>query len=100
VDYSKFCNSLYSKKEITDIIVGGNIKTFVEIMKTWKEAEKFVPAMERYAENYYDLGSKIYQEAKGPFAFNVLNHGDFHNRNLLFKMDSDDKYEDFVFVKI
>lgn len=41
-------------------------------------------------------GQKIYTANKGPFAFNVLNHGDFHMRNVMYKTKADGEIEDGI----
>lgn len=53
--------------------------------------------VEIVAEKFEKLGDKIYETGKGSF-FNVLNHGDFHFNNMLFKKDSDGKIADVLFV--
>lgn len=66
-------------------------------MKTWPgyeeigvRAEKFVPTM---VDKMFDLVNKDQSHL-----FNVLNHGDFHIRNLMFKKSLDGRLSDVIFL--
>lgn len=67
-------------------------------MKTWEGFEKFIPKLDYFAKNIAAIGKKCYEPNKAGSGFNVLNHGDFHLRNTLLKMNSDDRIESFRFV--
>lgn len=66
-------------------------------MKTWDGYEMIAQKMEIMVEKFEELGSKVYETGKGS-SFNVLNHGDFHFNNMLFKKDNDGKIADVLFV--
>ncbi|KAG5668114.1 hypothetical protein PVAND_016067 [Polypedilum vanderplanki] len=44
-----------------------------------------------------ERGLKSYTPSSGPFSFNVLNHGDFHLKNILYKINDEGEVEDFIF---
>ena len=42
--------------------------------------------------------AECYKPNKPGAGYNVLNHGDFHIKNLLFKHDLEERFEDVYFV--
>jgi thiamine kinase-like enzyme len=75
-----------------------NINLFIDEVRTWEGYEVITEKMEAMVEKFEELGNKIYETGKGTFGLNVLNHGDFHFNNMLFKKDSDGKIADVLFV--
>lgn len=58
------------------------LKVFVKEIKTWEGFEEYVPKFEELIENNLVRLQKIYAPNE---EYNVLNHGDHHTKNLLFK---------------
>lgn len=54
--------------------------------------------LEGLFETFEMKGSKVYQKNSPNEGFNVLNHGDFHINNMLFKNNSEGKLCDVLFV--
>lgn len=76
-----------------------NINLFIDEVRTWEGYETVTHKMEVMVEKFEELGKKIYEPGKGAFeSFNVLNHGDFHFNNMLFKKDGEGKIADVLFV--
>lgn len=73
---------------------------FIDEVRTWDGYEIITQKMEVMVENFEELGKKVFEPGKGFECFNVLNHGDFHFNNMLFKKDSDGKIADVLFVSI
>jgi hypothetical protein len=82
-----------------DMFLLDELVCFKEVVSTWEGFEDYVPRLEYLIKNSSKLGSKCYKRNKPGFGYNVLNHGDFHSRNLLTKFNSDtNRLEKFQFV--
>lgn len=72
---------------------------FIDTARNWEGFEKFIPNLDELRKTYWSQLFKTYSFNKNEFAFNILNHGDFHLRNVMFKKnEADDSVEDFLFV--
>ena len=66
-------------------------------MSNWEGFEHFLEPIKHFKDTIFEKILKTYQPSSGPGAFNVLNHGDFHFKNMLYKMDNEGgKIEDFM----
>lgn len=77
-----------------------NMHLFIDETKSWKGFEMITEKMESFVVNFDHIGKKVY-EANGSGSgngFNVLNHGDFHYNNMLFKKNDEGKISDVLFV--
>jgi thiamine kinase-like enzyme len=84
-------------KGIYDQTLDFTIATFAG----WEGFEKFIEPLKKFKEKYIEKAAKTYTMSTESNAFNVLNHGDFHIRNLLYKMKPEGGgVEDFVFVSL
>lgn len=86
-------------KSIYDMNLGGeglflyteHTKSLIEEMRTWSGYESYVERLENIVVNANLLGRKMFTANTPEEGYNVLNHGDFHGKNLMFKnIDSDD----------
>lgn len=75
-----------------------NVETFLKELKTWPGYEIYVPKLQNLIENLYKIGQRIYSANKNGFGFNVLNHGDFHMKNILLAKNAEQKLKDLYFV--
>jgi hypothetical protein len=57
-----------------------------------------LPKLEHLIENIGAIGVKSYTQNPKGCGFNVLNHGDFHLRNILIKRDAEQRIENVSFV--
>ena len=92
-----FCVYGIDDHSVTDTIFGDSIELFTEEVKTWPGYEKYVPKLENLRRTFREKGIKTYSPNKAGFGYNVLNHGDFHIKNLMFQEDEDEGSE-FIFV--
>jgi len=82
-----------------NMIYGSSYETLINLMSNWEGFEKYVEPIKKMKETYVEKSIKSYTPNTGHGAFNVLNHGDFHFKNMLYKMDKEGgKVEDFVMV--
>lgn len=78
-----------------------NMNLFIDEVRTWRGYEVITRKLEQTAEKFDEMGRKVYEaNPKNSEGFNVLNHGDFHFNNMLFKNNSDGKISDVLFVSI
>lgn len=75
-----------------------NMYLFIEEVKTWDEYDLTCAKLENVAKNFDELGKSVYDANSS--SFNVLNHGDFHYNNMLFKTNSEGKISDVLFVSL
>lgn len=76
-----------------------NMNLFIDEVRTWSGYEVITQKLEQTVEKFEELGAKIYEPNTGHFdGFNVLNHGDFHFSNMLFKKNDEGKISDVLFV--
>lgn len=78
------------------MIFGDGLEAFIDVAKDWEGFENFIPSLESYRKEYIERAVKSYTPNSG--GFNVLNHADFHLKNMLFKKDDEGKIKDFYFV--
>lgn len=98
LDYSDFNYNIFENAATAEVLFGRSLAGFVEVVKEWEGYEPFVPHLEDFRANYLSKVLKTYSPNRNEFGFNVLNHADFHLRNLLFKKNADGEIEDFKFV--
>lgn len=70
---------------------------FLMELKKWPEYERYVPKFEALRQNLLEMGKKIYSPSRN--GFNVLNHGDFHYKNMMVKKEGHE-ITDVVFVSL
>lgn len=68
---------------------------FIDEVKTWDGFETVHEKLEELFKKFEERGSKVYTPSVG---YNVLNHGDFHYKNMAFKKDDIGKLSDVLFV--
>ncbi|CRK88947.1 CLUMA_CG002639, isoform A [Clunio marinus] len=71
---------------------------FCENAKAWDGFEKFIPHLENFKKDLIEKTGKVFTANTGEFSFNILNHADFHLKNILFKNKSDGSMEDFYII--
>lgn len=75
-----------------------NMYLFIDELKTWKGFEETTEKMQNIAKKFEELGEKVYHPNSNSDGYNVLNHGDFHFNNMLFKKDDAGKINNVLFV--
>lgn len=97
-DFTHLNNTYHSIDAVSEMLVGKTMKGLVEFLRDQEEFEEFIPALENFRDNHQKMTLKSYEANQGPFAFNVLNHADFHAKNVLWKLNKDEKIEDVCVV--
>ena len=77
---------------------GQGLDAFIDVAKDWDGYEQFIPSLEKFKETFLEKCQKTYKANASEFGYNVLNHADFHQKNLLFKQSADETIEDFCIV--
>jgi len=88
-----------TKRHLMVFVIEG-IKSYINILKADKECERYAIKLEKKLDTFVDSGIKIYKPNKNNNGYNVLNHGDFHMKNMLFKHDENNKIIDVMFVSL
>jgi Ecdysteroid kinase-like family len=73
-----------------------NVGLFIDELKTWKNCEVFVQKFEKFHSNFMQKGRAVYESADA--GYKVLNHGDFHHNNMMFRRKTDGSV-DVLFVR-
>lgn len=96
-DYSYYSHSMFDIEDplIRDKFFAESIETLAEVLATWEGYEFYAEKLQAFVSKFVEVGKNFYQP--DPNGFSVLNHGDFHVKNLLFKK-VEDKVEDFYFL--
>ncbi|CAH1709563.1 unnamed protein product [Chironomus riparius] len=98
VEVTHFEYSIYKSENIVDHFFRDTIKAFREVVEGWDGYEDYLPKLEHLIENIGASGVKSYTPNSKGCGFNVLNHGDFHLRNILIKPDAERRIENVSFV--
>lgn len=84
---------------MVDMAFTQGLDGFIDVIKEMDGLEKYVPNLESFKNVYLSKALKTYTQNRSEFGFNVLNHADFHIKNMLFKINADGATEDFYFVR-
>lgn len=98
-DFSSFNYSIFQLEDslIVKSFFHESIDTFIEAVEEWPAYESYVPKLKEFRKTFYDTGRRIYTPGG---THNVLNHGDFHIKNLVgTKLDSG-LIDDFYMVML
>ena len=101
--YVKDCNKgLFNLKSNDGLLfMLDNMRIFKEEVAKWPGYEKYADKIENLHRLFMRRGSLVFKPSDSSVGYNVLNHGDFHYNNMLFKMDEDpDKVKDVAFVSL
>lgn len=77
-----------------------NLKTAFDYVKEIKDYKKYESVYNFYLENYNEINRKCYKPSPKGHGYNVLSHGDFHFKNMMFLTDGTEANEihDVIFV--
>lgn len=99
-DFSHYKYSVFQTKNIVDLFFLDNIEIFREVVSTWEGCDEYLEKLEHLKENLSEIGSSCYVANHPQRGYNVLNHGDFHLRNILVKTDKQNRWDRFNFVSL
>jgi Ecdysteroid kinase-like family len=98
LDYTNFNMHLFQNPVLADVMFDQGLEAFIDVAKEWKEYEKYIPYLEKYKKKYLSKAMKSYTPNRNGFGFNVLNHADFHLKNMMFRKSADGVIDNFYFV--
>ena len=84
---------------MVDMVFTQGLDAFIDVVNEMEEMKKFVPNLKSFKEQFLNKALKTYSQNRNESGLNVLNHADFHIKNLLFKKNAVDEIEDFYFVR-
>lgn len=98
-DVQYYHNGLFNLKTRDGInFMKNNMSLFIDEIRTWDGFEMITDKLEGLIGKFEAQGSKVYQKNFPSDGYNVLNHGDFHINNMVFKKDSEGQLTDVLFV--
>lgn len=98
MDFHDYNYTAYENEQIFYKLFGNSVSVFMEVLETWDGYQEFIPKIEKYMEQIGEIGQKVYTVNETNNGYNVLNHGDFHTRNILIKLNSEKRLQQFCFV--
>ncbi|XP_011063493.1 PREDICTED: uncharacterized protein LOC105151471 [Acromyrmex echinatior] len=81
--------------EIKDIFIKST-KALADEIVNWPEVKKYSEKIAKLSDHIYQIGVNAFKVCEDEF--NVINHGDSHVNNMLFRYDSNGKPTDQIFV--
>uniref|UniRef100_A0A1B0CKG0 CHK kinase-like domain-containing protein n=2 Tax=Lutzomyia longipalpis TaxID=7200 RepID=A0A1B0CKG0_LUTLO len=75
-----------------------SISKLIDEIATWPNHENYVEKFKNIHENFHRKIRRLYSVNTPTDGYNVLNHGDFHFRNMMFKTDKQGTAYDFMLV--
>lgn len=100
LEYNDFNMNLFQNPIMTDMMFTQGFEAFIDVAKEWKGFERFIPNLEAFKLSYLSKTLKTYTPNRNGFGYNVLNHADFHTKNLLFKKSAVGSIDDFYIVSL
>ncbi|XP_037031473.1 uncharacterized protein LOC119070988 [Bradysia coprophila] len=96
-DLSRFKASMFHMEDsmIRETFLNEPFVVLCDVLTSWGGMDEYVERLRRFREKFIAMGQRLYEP--DPNGYNVLNHGDFHIKNLLFKLNGE-TIEDFFFL--
>lgn len=82
--------------ENNDFFCSG-ITEAIKLVKTIEGFEEYVPKLEKISKTLIRRCNNAYKKCQGGI-LNILNHGDFHSKNMMFKYNENGKVEDVMLI--
>jgi len=93
IDTSQFNMNVFQDSGMADMVFGQGLEAFIDVASEWEECKMFIPNLNSFKSSYLKEAQAVY--SSNSHGLNVLNHGDLHWKNMLFR-----KNEDFYFVSV
>lgn len=101
MDFHDYKFTAYENEDLFYKLYSNSVNVFLEVLRTWEDDyQEFIPKIERYMERIGEIGRKSHTVNDTNYGYNVLNHGDFHLRNILVKLNSEKRVQQFRLVII
>lgn len=93
----RFKDSIFHLEDpmIRETFLNEPFDVLCDVLKSWGGMDEYVVKLKCFREKYIEMGKRLYEP--DPNGYNVLNHGDFHIKNLMFKLNGE-TIEDFYFL--
>lgn len=99
LDYSDFTMNIFQNPKMVEMMFNQTLEGFVAAAKNWDGFEGFIPHLETFKTNFLSRCLRTYTPNRSD-GYNVLNHADFHRKNLLFQRNAYEAIKDFLFVRL
>ncbi|XP_011705747.1 PREDICTED: uncharacterized protein LOC105460949 [Wasmannia auropunctata] len=93
--YTKGIFNNQNSSEVKDFFIKGT-KALSEEIVNWPEVKKYSEKISKLSDHIFQIGVDVAKLSEDEF--NVINHGDPHMKNMLFKYDNDGNPTDHMFV--
>jgi Ecdysteroid kinase-like family len=98
-DLSEFNKGIFDfPPESTETMFGKHLDFFTNEVATWPGYEIYRDKLKNFRKHYLEFAKKTSQCIPG--GYNVLNHGDFHQRNTLIRSTEQGEKQDYILVSI
>lgn len=97
-DFSDLTYNAYHNPDVVRDFFFVIVEAFKECVATWEGFEQYVSNIEDHLAHLVENGKISHSANKSGQGYNVLNHGDFHSRNILFKLNGEKRLQNFYFV--
>lgn len=94
----KYCG--FQSKNLVDLFFRNSVEIFQEVLSTWEGCDEYLEKLDNLKEHLSEIGSSCYAANHPQRGYNVLNHGDFHLRNILVKTDKQNRWDRLSFVSL
>lgn len=99
-DFSSYSYNYYENELLVEAYFIDSVRAFKEVVVSWAGYESFVPKIEYLINNICEIGKRSFVRNRPGSGYNVLNHGDFHLRNILLKFNAEtSKLDGFRLVR-
>lgn len=75
-----------------------SLDAFIDVAREFNDFERFIPNLESFRNQLASKCLKSYTANRNGIGYNVLNHADFHLKNMMFKTNDEGAIDDFYFV--
>lgn len=90
-DFTKFSYNYYENELLVETYFVDGVRAFKEVVSTWDGFESYLPKIDYLIKNICEIGKRSFVRNEPGSGYNVLNHGDFHLRNILMKLDTNSR---------
>lgn len=97
-DYKTGMFSMTSDDNSFMDMFGDNFLILADKMKSWPGYENIADKLIAIKPKFMELGVKSTAPNKPGEGYNVLNHGDFHCKNMLFKKDEQNNFNEVLLI--
>jgi hypothetical protein len=99
IDASAFDTCIFKFGKNSEKMFSEGYEALLNCMSKWEGFEPYLEHIKHFMDIILEKSLKTYSPSSEIGAFNVLNHGDFHFKNMLYKTGNEDgKVQDFMML--